>query len=79
MDDDVFESLLLPFGGYVLGQLVVTLGSGDVGLLGEEAVLAAFFIGRRDGFEFVLNLDLVSGRYRTEAEDGLGCSWNRKE
>ena len=32
-DDDVFESLLAPFGGDVLGEFVVALRSGDVGLL----------------------------------------------
>ena len=54
-DDDVFESLLLPFVADVFGEFVVALRSGDVGFLGEDAVLAAFFIGRGDGFEFVFD------------------------
>ena len=69
MDDDVFEALLLPFGGNVLGQLVITLGSGDVGLLGEDAVLAAFFVGAWDGLESRFDLGFAGRGRGREAED----------
>src|SRR5258706_449764 len=36
MDDDVFESLLLPFAGDVVGEFVVALRSGNVRLLRED-------------------------------------------
>ena len=76
MDDDVFESLLLPFGSDVVGEFVVALRSGDVRFLREDAVLAALFVWVRDGLEFVLDLDFVGGGGRGEAEDGLsGCDW----
>src|ERR1039458_37369 len=42
-DDDVFESLLFPLVANVLREFVVAFGSGDVGFLGEDAVLAALF------------------------------------
>ena len=50
VDDDVFETLLFPFIGDVVREFVVAPGSGDVRFLGEDAVLAAFFFGRGDGF-----------------------------
>jgi hypothetical protein len=43
-----------------------------VGLLGEDAVLSAFFIGARDGFELGFYRCFVSGGGGREAEDGLG-------
>ncbi|PYX74875.1 MAG: hypothetical protein DMG78_05470 [Acidobacteria bacterium] len=76
MDDDVFESLLLPFGSDVVGEFVVALRSGDVRFLREDAVLAALFVWVRDGLEFVLDLDFVGGGSGGEAEDRLsGCDW----
>ena len=60
-DDDVFESLLLPFVANVFGEFVVAFRSGDVGFLGEDAVLAAFFVGSRDGFEFCFDCGFAGG------------------
>ena len=78
-DDDVFESLLLPFIGDVVGEFVVAFRSGDVRLLREDAVLAAFFVGRGDGFEFVFDFGFVGGGGGGEAEDGLGGGAVRAE
>ncbi len=60
-DDDVVEALLTPFGGDVVGEFVVALGSGDMGLGGEDAVLAAFFVGSGDGLEFGFDFGFVCG------------------
>jgi hypothetical protein len=44
-----------------------------VGFLGEDAVLAAFFIGSGDGFEFGFDFGLTGGMCGGEAEDlGVG-------
>jgi hypothetical protein len=60
-DDYVFESLFFPLVANVFRQLVVTLGAGDVGLLGEDAVLTAFLIRAGDGFELAFNFGFPSG------------------
>jgi len=61
--------LLLPFCCDVVGEFVVALRSGNVGLLGEDAVLAAFLVGRGDGFEFGFEGNLVSGVGGSKTED----------
>ena len=73
-DDDVLESLLLPFVANVFGEFVVTLRSGDVRLLGEDAVLPALFVGGRYGFELGFDYGFASGRGGSESEYGLGGS-----
>ena len=78
-DDDVFESLLPPFVGDVVGEFVVALRSGDVGLCGEDAVLAAFFVGRGDGFEFGFDFGFVGGGGGSEAEDGVWALCEEEE
>ena len=69
-DDDVFEPLLAPFAGDVVGEFVIALRTGDVGLGGEDAMLAAFFVGGRNGFEFRFDCGFVGGGGGSEAEDG---------
>ena len=71
-DDDVFQSLLLPLVANVFGEFVIALRARDVGFGGEDAMLAAFFVGSGDGFEFGFDLGLVDGGGGGEAEDGLG-------
>jgi hypothetical protein len=71
-DDDVFQALPAPFGGDIVGEFVVALRSGDVGFGGEDAVLAALFVGTRDGFEFGFDPGFVGGGGGGETEDGLG-------
>ena len=61
----------------VVGEFVVALRSGDVGFGGEDAVLAAFFVGSGDGFEFGFDLGFVGGGGGGEAEDGLGVGEER--
>src|ERR1700722_4252391 len=68
-DDDVFEPLLLPFIAHVFGEFVVALRTSDVGFLGENAVLAAFFVGRREGFVFFFYCGFVGGMGGGEAQD----------
>jgi hypothetical protein len=51
-DDYVFEPVVAPLVGDVAGEFVVAGGAGDVGLGGENFVLAAFALGRGDGFKF---------------------------
>ncbi len=70
-DDDVFESLLFPLVANVFGEFVVALRSGDVGFGGEDAVLAAFFVGRGDGFEFCFDFGFVRGGGGGESEDWI--------
>ena len=74
-----FESLLAPFGGDVVGQIVVALRSCDMGFGSEDAVLAAFFVGSGDGFDFGFEFGFVSRRGRGEAEDGLGVGSSARQ
>ena len=79
MDDDVVEALLLPLVADVFGEFVVPLGSGGVGFLGEDAMLAAFFLGRGDRFKFGFNFGFAGGRSRSETENlGLDGRAERK-
>ncbi|HEX3822142.1 MAG TPA: hypothetical protein VHW45_17560 [Candidatus Sulfotelmatobacter sp.] len=71
-DDDVFEFLLLPFVANVFGEFVVTLGSGDVGFVREDAMLAALLVGLGDGFEFGFDFGFAGGRGGAESADRLG-------
>ena len=59
-DDNVLQTLGAPLVGDVASQFVVARGAGDVRLGGEEVMLAAFFVGGGNGFEFVFDLSLVS-------------------
>src|SRR6202035_3805478 len=80
-DDDVFEPLLAPFAGDVVGQFVIALRTCDVGLGGEDAMLTAFFVGGGNGFEFRFDCGLVGGGGGSKAEDGgLGvCDESAKQ
>jgi hypothetical protein len=77
-NDDVFEAFLPPLVGDVASEFVVARGAGNVGLSGEDVMLAAFFVRGRDGFELSFDLSLVSRRRRSEAENrGLGLGEER--
>ena len=69
-DDDIFEAFLPPLVGDVASEFIVARGAGNVRLGGEDVMLAAFFVRGGDGFEFVFDVGFVSGRGRSEAEDG---------
>ena len=77
-DDDILEPFVSPLVGDVAGEFVVARRSGDVRFGGEDVVLAAFFVRRGNGFEFIFDFSFVSCGSRSEAEDGgLRRSWAR--
>jgi hypothetical protein len=74
MDHDLFEALLLPFICNVLRKFVIAHRSSDVGLLGENTMLAALLIRAGYGFKLGFYLSLTHCGCGSEAEDGLSVS-----
>ena len=78
-DDYVFQSLLLPLVANVLSKFVITLGSGDVGFLGEDPVLAALLLCVGNGFELTFDFAFADGGSRSETEDSLSVGGRKKQ
>jgi hypothetical protein len=77
-DDYVLKAFGPPLVGDVASQFVVARRASDVRLGGEDVMLAALFVRGGYGLEFVLDLNLMSGGRRSEAQDkSLGTKGQR--
>src|SRR5580658_6061377 len=69
-DNDVLKTFVAPLIGDVASQFVVARGASNMWLGGEDVMLAALFVGRRDRLECILDVDLMSGVGWSEAQNG---------
>jgi hypothetical protein len=74
-NNNVLETLILPFIRDVARELIVSFGAREVRLGGENAKLSSRLCRRRDSLELLFNLNFLSSRSSGKPEDVLSVRW----